>query len=226
MPAVSKSKKSNVFGGGPGPFLRAPRRNRNAGKTPMQRLILASTSPYRRDLLTRLRVPFEAVAPDADESPLPGETPAETAERLAEAKARAVAADFADALIIGSDQVAHLGDRRFGKPGTREKAVAQLRAMSGHSVVFHTGLCLLNAATGRVHLRGIPTEVRFRELSDEEIGRYLDKEDALNCAGSARSEGLGIALLEYLRGDDPNALVGLPLIALCEMLRAEGVALP
>lgn len=192
----------------------------------MYRLILASTSPYRRDLLSRLQVPFEAVAPDADESPLPGEAPAETAERLAEAKARAVASAFPGCLIIGSDQVAHMGERRFGKPGTRENATAQLRAMSGKSVVFHTGLCLLNTATGRVHLRGIPTEVRFRELSDEEIRRYLDKEDALNCAGSARSEGLGISLLEYLRGDDPNALVGLPLIALCEMLRAEGVALP
>lgn len=192
----------------------------------MYRLILASTSPYRRDLLSRLQVSFEAVAPHADESPLPGEAPAETAERLAEAKARAVAPAYPDGLIIGSDQVAYLGERRFGKPGTRENAVAQLRAMSGHSVVFHTGLCLLNAATGRVHLRGIPTEVRFRELSDEEIVRYLDREDALNCAGSARSEGLGISLLEYMRGDDPNALVGLPLIVLCEMLRAEGVALP
>ncbi|MDD5250561.1 MAG: Maf family nucleotide pyrophosphatase [Rhodocyclaceae bacterium] len=192
----------------------------------MPRLILASTSPYRRELLTRLQVPFETVAPDVDELPLAGETPAETAERLAEAKARAVAASFPDCLIIGSDQVAHIGERRFGKPGNRPNAVAQLRTMSGKCVIFHTGLCLLNAATGRVHLRGIPTEVRFRELSDTEIANYLDREDALNCAGSARSEGLGIALLEYLRGDDPNALVGLPLIALCDMLRAEGIALP
>ncbi|HEX8962169.1 MAG TPA: Maf family nucleotide pyrophosphatase [Rhodocyclaceae bacterium] len=192
----------------------------------MPRLILASTSPYRRELLGRLQVPFEVAAPETDEAPLAGETPVQTAERLAEAKARAVAASFPDALIIGSDQVAYLGERRFGKPGTRENALAQLRTMSGHSVVFHTGLCLLNAATGRVHLRGIPTEVRFRELSDTEIQRYLDREDALNCAGSARSEGLGISLLEYMRGDDPNALVGLPLIALSEMLRAEGIALP
>ncbi len=192
----------------------------------MSRLVLASTSPYRRELLGRLQVPFETVAPDADESPLPGETPAATAERLAEAKARAVATRFPDSLIIGSDQVAHMGEKRFGKPGTRDKAIAQLRTMSGKSIVFHTGLCLLNTASGRVHLRGIPTEVRFRELSDEEILRYQDKEDALNCAGSARSEGLGIALLEYMRGDDPNALVGLPLIALCDMLRAEGVSLP
>lgn len=192
----------------------------------MPRLILASTSPYRRELLSRLQVPFEVVAPEVDEAPLTGESPVETAERLAEAKARAVAALFPDGLIIGSDQVAHMGERRFGKPGVRENAVAQLRAMSGHSVVFHTGLCLLNAASGRVHLRGIPTEVRFRELSDADIQRYLDREDSLNCAGSARSEGLGISLLEYMRGDDPNALVGLPLIALSDMLRAEGIALP
>jgi septum formation protein len=190
------------------------------------RLILASTSPYRRELLARLQVPFEVAAPDTDESPLLGEEPAATAERLAAAKARAVADREPDALVIGSDQVAYLGETRFGKPGTRANAIAQLRTMSGHTVVFHTGLCLLNAATGRVHLRGIPTEVRFRELSDAEIAGYLNKEDALNCAGSARSEGLGIALLEYMRGDDPNALIGLPLIALAEMLRAEGIALP
>jgi septum formation protein len=142
------------------------------------------------------------------------------------AKARAVAARHPGALIVGSDQVAYQGDQRFGKPGTRDKAIEQLRAMSGKTVVFHTGLCLLNTATGRVQLCGIPTEVRFRTLAEAEIHRYLDKEDALNCAGSARSEGLGIALLDYLRGDDPNALVGLPLIALCRMLRAEGVELP
>lgn len=192
----------------------------------MQRIVLASTSPYRRELLARLQIPFETVAPDADETALPGEAPAQTAERLAIAKARAVALQFPAHLVIGSDQVAHIGEQRFGKPGTRDKAMAQLRAMSGKSIVFHTGLCLLNTATDRVHLRGIPTEVRFRELSDAEITRYLDREDALNCAGSARSEGLGIALMEYMRGDDPNALIGLPLIALAEMLRAEGVALP
>jgi septum formation protein len=192
----------------------------------MPRLILASTSPYRRELLGRLQVPFEVAAPETDESPLAGETPRQTAERLAEAKAKAVAPQFPDALIIGSDQVAYLGERRFGKPGNRENAMAQLRTMSGQSVIFHTGLCLLNAATGRVHLLGIPTEVRFRELSDADISRYLEREDALNCAGSAKSEGLGISLLQYMRGDDPNALVGLPLIALCDMLRAEGVSLP
>jgi septum formation protein len=197
------------------------RQNKN-----MPTIILASTSPFRRELLGRLQLPFRAVAPDTDESPLPDEHPTATAERLSVAKARAVADRFPGALIIGSDQVAYCGDARFGKPGTKQNAIAQLRSMSGKTVVFHTGLCLLNAATGRTHLRGIPTEVRFRELSDREIQRYLDKEDALNCAGSARSEGLGISLLEYLRGDDPNALVGLPLIALCDMLRAEGVELP
>lgn len=189
-------------------------------------IILASTSPFRRDLLGRLQLPFQAVAPDTDETPLANEHPAATAERLSVAKAQAVAHRFPAALIIGSDQVAYCGDVRFGKPGTRENAIAQLRSMSGKTVIFHTGLCLLNASTGRIHLRGIPTEVRFRELSDLEILRYQDKEDALNCAGSARSEGLGISLLEYLRGDDPNALVGLPLIALCDMLRAEGIELP
>ncbi len=189
-------------------------------------LVLASTSPYRRELLSRLQIPFETVAPDADESPLPGESAVATAERLAEVKARAVMARFPAGLIIGSDQVAYCGQTRYGKPGTRGNAAAQLRSMSGKTVIFHTGLCLLNAASGRVHRRGVPTEVRFRELSDAEIQRYLDKEDALNCAGSARSEGLGISLLAALSGDDPTALVGLPLIALCDMLRAEGIALP
>ena len=192
----------------------------------MAKLVLASTSPFRKELLGRLQIPFETAAPDVDETALAGELPVATAERLSVAKARAVAARFPDALIIGSDQVAYLGDRRFGKPGTRDNARSQLRTMSGKSVIFHTGLCLLNAATNRVHLRGIPTEVRFRELSDAEIERYMDKENALNCAGSARSEGLGISLMEYMRGDDPNALVGLPLIALAEMLRAEGIELP
>lgn len=189
-------------------------------------LILASTSQFRRELLTRLQLPFTAVAPDADESPLPDETPAQTAERLSELKARAVADQYPNNLIIGSDQVAYLGEQRFGKPGRRENAIAQLQAMRGNTVVFHTGLCLLNTQTGRCQVAGIPTEVRFRELSNDEIERYLDREDALNCAGSAKSEGLGITLLEYMRGDDPNALVGLPLIELARMLRAEGVSLP
>lgn len=191
-----------------------------------KRLILASTSLFRHELLARLQLPFEAVAPDADETALPGENPAITAERLAEAKARAVAVNYPDALIIGSDQVAYSGHTCFGKPGTHENAIKQLQAMRGKEVIFHTGLCLLNAATGRAQTSGVPTVVRFRALSDEEIERYLDREDALNCAGSAKSEGLGIALLEYMHGDDPNALIGLPLIALCKMLRIEGVFLP
>jgi septum formation protein len=193
----------------------------------MSRLVvLASTSPFRRELLARLQLPFETVAPETDESALPGEAPASTALRLSEAKARAVARRFPDALIIGSDQVAAQGNDRFGKPGSRQNAIAQLRLMRGKEVVFHTGLCLLNSATNRVQTCCIDTHVGFRDLADAEIESYLDKEDALNCAGSARSEGLGISLLSSLRGDDPNALIGLPLIALCDMLRAEGLRLP
>lgn len=192
----------------------------------MPKLVLASTSPFRRELLGRLQLPFEICAPHSDESPLPEESPCATAERLAIAKATAVVAAHPDALIIGSDQVAYSGAQRFGKPGTRDRARAQLRDLSGKIVIFHTGLCLLNSASGRKHLRGVATEVRFRELSDTEIERYLDKEDALNCSGSARSEGLGVSLLEWMKSDDPTALVGLPLIALTEMLRAEGLPLP
>lgn len=192
----------------------------------MPPLILASTSPYRRELLERLQLPFETCAPETDETPLAGELPATTAERLSTAKAAAVATRYPDALIIGSDQVAYCGTQRFGKPGSRDNARTQLRDLAGKTVVFHTGLCLLNSRTGRSHLRGIATEVRFRALSDTEIERYLDKENALNCAGSARSEALGISLLEWMKSDDPTALVGLPLIALADMLRAEGIALP
>ena len=198
----------------------------NPQPVPPSRLVLASTSLFRRELLGRLQIPFETVAPKVEEDAKPGERPAATAERLALEKAQAVAAQYPSALIIGSDQVAYCGENRYGKPGSRENAIAQLRAMRGTTVVFHTAVCLLNARTGRAQVSGVPTEVRFRELSDAEIDRYLDREDALNCAGSAKSEGLGIALLESMRGDDPNALVGLPLIALCRMLRAEGVALP
>jgi septum formation protein len=189
-------------------------------------VVLASTSPFRRELLARLQIPFETAAPETDEAALPGEAPAATAQRLAEAKARAAAQRYPDALIIGSDQVAANGGERFGKPGKRENAVAQLRRMRGKEVVFHTGLCLLNSATQRAQVCCVDTHVGFRDLTDAEIESYLDKEDGLNCAGSAKSEGLGISLLAYLRGDDPNALVGLPLIALCDMLRAEGMVLP
>lgn len=190
------------------------------------KLVLASTSAYRRELLQRFDLPFEVARPDIDESPLPGEHPRSTAERLAIEKARAVAGNFADALIIGSDQVAAMGDIRFGKPGTVERAVAQLKQMSGQTVIFHTALALLNTTTGEAQIDVVPTEVRFRTLSDDEIVRYVEKERPLDCAGSAKSEGLGITLLDALSGDDPNALVGLPLIALARMLRHEGVALP
>lgn len=192
----------------------------------VRRIVLASTSPFRRELLSRLLLPFETVAPEADESALTHESPAATAERLAETKARAVIQSFPDTLIIGSDQVAAYGDLRFGKPGTRAAAVRQLQSMRGKEIVFYTGLCVLNSTTGRVQRRCIPTFVGVRDLTDGEINAYLDQEDVLSCAGSAKSEGLGISLLRYLHGDDPTALVGLPLIALCEMLRAEGVALP
>lgn len=188
-----------------------------------QKLVLASTSSYRRDLLARLGLPFEVANPQTDESPLSGETPEALAMRLSEAKARAVAAHFPDALIIGSDQVATLDGKIYGKPGSHERAVAQLQALSGKTVNFFTGLCLLNARSGHADIRGVPTLVSFRQLSLCEIENYLQREPAYNCAGSAKSEGLGIALLSRMQGDDPNALIGLPLIALCDMLMQQGV---
>lgn len=190
------------------------------------KLVLASTSAYRRMLLERFQLPFETARPDVDESPLPTETPAATADRLAALKARAVATDYPDALIIGSDQVAHIGSEVFGKPGTVERAVDQLRRMSGQTVIFHTALALLNTRTGTLRAESVPTRVRFRSLDEAEIVRYVEKERPLDCAGSAKSEALGITLLDALSGDDPTALVGLPLIALARMLRAEGIALP
>ncbi|WP_313954052.1 Maf family nucleotide pyrophosphatase [Accumulibacter sp.] len=190
---------------------------------PSTPLILASTSPFRRELLARLHLPFETANPAVDEALLPGEQPEASALRLSEAKARAVACLFPDALIIGSDQVAILDGHIFGKPGTHENAVRQLQAMRGRCVDFYTGLCLLNARTGASHLRGVPTRVTFRNLTDEEIENYLCKEQPYNCAGSAKSEGLGIALIAKIEGEDPNALIGLPLIALCDLLRIENV---
>lgn len=188
-----------------------------------KKLILASTSPYRRELLARLGLLFEIINPQTDETPLPDETPEILALRLSEAKARAVAADFPNSLIIGSDQVAVMEGHIFGKPGTHECALEQLRLLRGRTVNFFTGLCLLNTETGHTQVRGIPTLVTFRNLSDSEIENYLRRERPYNCAGAAKSEGLGIALLDKIQGDDPNALIGLPLIALCDMLRAEGV---
>lgn len=189
----------------------------------MQPLILASTSPYRRELLSRLGLAFEVANPKTDESPQPGELPEALSLRLAEAKAKAVAGQFPDALIIGSDQVATVDGRIYGKPGNHERAAAQLQELSGKTVNFYTGLCLFNAKTGKADVRGIPTLVTFRQLSLEEIEHYLRREPAYNCAGSAKSEGLGIALLESIHGDDPNALIGLPLIALCTMLKRQGI---
>ncbi|WP_230971575.1 Maf family protein [Nitrogeniibacter aestuarii] len=189
-------------------------------------LILASTSPYRAMLLERLQLPFDTAAPNIDEAPLAGEHPAQTAERLSADKARVIAARHSSALIIGSDQVAYMGARQFGKPGTVERAIEQLRQMSGQTVTFHTGLAVINARTGHTQIRGVPTHVRFRSLSDQEISRYVEREMPLDCAGAAKVESLGISLLEALSGDDPTALIGLPLIALCDMLRAEGLDLP
>ena len=185
-------------------------------------IVLASTSPFRRELLSRLGFPFLTARPDVDETPLPDETPQQTALRLSEAKARAVAADHPLALIIGSDQVACLDGQVFGKPLTHANAVTQLQTMRGRTVNFYTGLCLLNSTSRQAHLRGIPTLVSFRNLSDDEIESYLRKEEPYNCAGSAKSEGLGIAIIERIEGGDPNALIGLPLIALCELLHNEG----
>ena len=190
------------------------------------KVVLASTSAYRKMLLERLHLPFETDRPETDETPLPGEAPAAIAERLAAEKARAVAARWPDSLIIGSDQVAYLGDEIFGKPGTEARAIAQLQRMRGQTVVFHTALALLNTRSGHLQIEGVPTRVRFRDLSDDEIRRYIAKERPLDCAGSAKSEGLGITLLDAMPGEDPTALIGLPLIALARMLRNEGVVLP
>ena len=186
-------------------------------------LVLGSTSRYRRELLARLRLPFEVDAPDVDETPLPGELPVATALRLSEAKARAVAVRYEDALVIGSDQVADCDGRAVSKPGDRANAQRELRALSGRSIVFHTGLALVDAATGRCQREMVDVVSVFRALADAEIDAYLDIEAPYDCAGGVKSEALGIALFERITSDDPTALVGLPLIALCRMLRAEGV---
>ena len=187
-------------------------------------LILASTSRYRKMLLDRLGLPFRAVAPGIDESPLPDEAPAATAFRLAEAKARSVARAHPDSLIIGSDQVADCDGRPVGKPGTHERAIAQLAELSGQTVVFHTGVCLLDTASGQCQTALVDVRSTFRFLSADEIESYLRSERPYDCAGSVRSEALGIALFERIESDDPTALIGLPLIRLTSMLRAAGVA--
>lgn len=187
----------------------------------MPPLILASTSPYRRDLLARLRLPFEAVAPEVDETALPGETPAALAERLALAKARAVAATRPGAVVLGSDQVADLDGEALGKPGTHERAAAQLRRMSGREIVFQTAVAVV--APGLAAIERAEVKVRMRMLSDAAIEAYLLADRPYDCAGSAKVESLGIALLEAVESDDPTALVGLPLIRTCALLRRAGL---
>ena len=186
-------------------------------------LILASTSRYRRELLERLRIPFRALSPDTDETPLPGEAPAALAERLALAKARALAARFPDAVVIGADQVADVDGSAIGKPGDHARAVEQLRAMSGRTIVFQTALAVVRASAGFAEVRRVPVPVRFRALGDAEIEFYLRAEQPYDCAGSAKCETLGIALLEAIESDDPTALIGLPLITTCTLLRAAGL---
>lgn len=193
---------------------------------PPRQLVLASTSVYRRELLGRLRVPFQSAAPGVDEAIRDQEPPAERARRLAIEKARAVRAQFPEALIIGSDQVAALDDAILDKPGDFENAREQLRRSSGREVCFHTALSVLDALSGASSDRVIPFRVRFRHLDDAAIERYLRAEQPYDCAGAAKAEGLGITLIEHMTGDDPTALIGLPLIALAAILRQHGFALP
>jgi septum formation protein len=190
---------------------------------PARRLVLASTSRYRRELLARLGLPFAAVTPAADETPLPGELPAATALRLAEQKARSIRGAWPDALIIGSDQVADVDGEAVSKPGDHANARAQLTRLSGKTIVFHTGIALLDAKSGICNSALVDVVSRFRSLSAGEIESYLEREQPYDCAGAVKSESLGIALFEAIESDDPTALVGLPLIRLTTMLRAAGV---
>ncbi|MFJ2973384.1 Maf family protein [Kluyvera sp. NPDC087067] len=189
----------------------------------MPELILASTSPYRKQLLEKLELSFECAAPEVHELPLPGETPRSLVLRLAQAKAQALAHRYPHHLIIGSDQVCVLDGEITGKPHTEENARLQLKKASGNVVTFYTGLALYNSANGQLQTECEPFDVHFRHLSEQEINVYIRKESPLNCAGSFKSEGLGIALFDRLEGRDPNTLVGLPLIALCKMLRRENL---
>ena len=193
---------------------------------PPRPLVLGSTSRYRRELLARLGLPFDIAAPAVDETPLPAEPPRALALRLALAKAHAVAGQHPEAVVIGSDQVADLDGAPLGKPGNHERATAQLRRMSGQTVIFQTAVAVVCRATGFEQVDLAPVRVRFRTLSDAEIERYLRIEEPYDCAGSAKSEGLGIALLDAIDSDDPTALIGLPLIRTCRMLRAAGLVLP
>lgn len=187
----------------------------------MPQLILASTSPWRRALLEKLAIPFECAAPEVDETPLPGEAPRHLVSRLAQQKAQSLAQRYPAHLIIGSDQICVLDSEITGKPLTEENARQQLLKARGNIVTFYTGLALYNSATGHLQTEVEPFDVHFRHLSETEIDDYLRKERPLHCAGSFKSEGLGIALFERLEGRDPNTLIGLPLIALCQMLRRE-----
>ncbi len=202
-----------------------PDRNNQGYDLSPQLLVLASTSPYRSELLKRLQIPFVTASPDIDETPLPEESAQATSMRLSREKAKAVAPDYPDALIIGSDQVALLEGRQICKPLTHDNAVKQLRSMRGKTTSFYTALTLLNTKSGHSQTEVAENQVTLRDLDDAEIEAYLEKEQPYNCAGSAKSEGLGIALMSSMRGDDPNALVGLPLILLTRMLRNEGVRL-
>jgi len=190
---------------------------------PQRRLVLGSSSPYRRELLSRLGVPFEVAVPDIDETHAAGESPGVLAGRLAMAKAHAVAKRYPDCVVIGSDQVAELDGQPLGKPGDHDRATAQLRQMRGRIVVFHTAVSVVCVQTGFEQSDLATVTVRFRALSDDEIESYLRIDQPYDCAGSARSEGLGIALLDAIESDDPTALVGLPLIRTCRMIRAAGV---
>jgi septum formation protein len=189
----------------------------------VKKLILASSSPYRKALLQKLGLLFETIAPAVDEAPFPNELPETLVKRLAIAKARAVAENQTNALIIGADQVAVHAGKMIGKPGTHEKAVQQLRAVSGSTIILYTGLALINSNTGRIQIEVVPFRVVFRKLTDTQIENYLRREQPYDCAGSVKSEGLGIALLERMEGEDPNTLIGLPLIHLVRMLENEGV---
>ena len=188
-------------------------------------IVLASTSSYRKELLQRMGIDFKTVAPDVDESSLPGESPENLVKRLAEAKARVIG-KTCEALIIGSDQVAVSGDEILGKPGSHENALVQLRKLSGKLVTFQTGLCLLNSTSNEMQVDTVPFRVQFRKLDEQQIERYLRADQPYNCAGSFKSEGLGITLFERMDGDDPTALIGLPLIRLTSMLMQAGVVLP
>jgi septum formation protein len=186
-------------------------------------LVLASTSPFRKSVLEKLGLPFDCHAPEVDEAPQPHETPAQLVERLSIAKAQAVAAHLQQGLVIGSDQVAVIDDEILGKPGNHENAVAQLERASGKTVTFLTGLALVNAESGAIQAEVVPFKVVFRQLTQPQIVNYLNAEQPYNCAGSFKSEGLGIALFDRLEGDDPNILIGLPLIRLIRMLEKEGM---